>query len=131
MSSNKSFSSETSERYARAIFELALENSELDNVENSLKELLNIYNSSLDLESFIKNNKTNIKVYANYTVQTYNLLHMLDAIDFFLERNFIPVLHPVTHPQYLNIKNIPDALKEDVVSKIYKKIDFLKFLKFI
>ena len=55
MSSNKSFSSETSERYARAIFELALENSELDNVENSLKELLNIYNSSLDLESFIKN----------------------------------------------------------------------------
>ena len=55
MSANKSFSSETSERYARAIFELALENSELDNVENSLKELLNIYNSSLDLESFIKN----------------------------------------------------------------------------
>ena len=86
-----------------------------------------VINKKIDmLESFIKNNKTNIKVYANYTVQTYNLLHMLDAIDFFLERNFIPVLHPVTHPQYLNIKNIPDALKENVVSKIYKKIDFLK-----
>ena len=55
MSSNKSFSTETSNRYARALFELSSENSELDLVEKNLKELLNIYNSNTELENFIKN----------------------------------------------------------------------------
>tara|TARA_B110000483_G_scaffold215642_1_gene266489 strand:+ start:986 stop:2245 length:1260 start_codon:yes stop_codon:yes gene_type:complete len=77
------------------------------------------------LEEFIKHNK-NINVYANFTVQIYNLIHMLDAIDFFLDRNFTPVLHPVTNPQYLNIKNIPEALKVKVVSMINDKVEFLK-----
>ena len=39
MSSNKSFSTETSERYALALFELAKENSELELMEKNLKEL--------------------------------------------------------------------------------------------
>ena len=55
MSSNKSFSSETSERYARALYELAKENSELETIEKSTKELLEIYNSSEDLRNFINN----------------------------------------------------------------------------
>ena len=78
------------------------------------------------LDQYIRNNKTNINVYANYTVQTYNLIHMLDAIDFFLDRNFIPVLHPVTNPHYLNIKNIPEELKEKAILKINDKIKYLK-----
>ena len=55
MSSNKSFSSETANRYALALYELAKENSELDTVEKNVKELLAIYNTSIDLKNFIKN----------------------------------------------------------------------------
>ena len=55
MGTNKSFSTETSERYSRALFEVAEENSELDKIENSLSEFLNLYNSSQELISFIKN----------------------------------------------------------------------------
>ena len=55
MSISKSFSTETSERYARALFEVAKESSELDKIENNLKSFLEIYNSSPDLISFIKN----------------------------------------------------------------------------
>ena len=55
MSSNKSFSSETAERYARALFELSEETSETDKVEKSLNELLNIYIVNKEFENFIKN----------------------------------------------------------------------------
>tara|TARA_B100000700_G_C14994633_1_gene833139 strand:- start:902 stop:1459 length:558 start_codon:yes stop_codon:yes gene_type:complete len=55
MSSNKSFSTETSDRYARALLELAQENDELNNVEKSILQLLEIYNSSKEFENFVKN----------------------------------------------------------------------------
>ena len=55
MSSNKSFSNETSDRYARAIFELAKENNELEKVEKNIQDLLQIYNSNEGFEDFIKN----------------------------------------------------------------------------
>jgi len=55
MSSNKSFSTETADRYARAIFELAQENSELDSVEKNFKDLLLVYNSNKELENFVRN----------------------------------------------------------------------------
>ena len=41
MSSNLAFSSSTSERYARALYELVLEKSELDRAENEIKNLQN------------------------------------------------------------------------------------------
>ena len=55
MSTNKSFSIETSERYARALFEVTQENSELESIEKSLNDFLNIYNSSPELINFFKN----------------------------------------------------------------------------
>ena len=55
MSSNKSFSSETANRYALALHELAKENSKLEVVEKDIKELLAIYNTSEDFKNFIKN----------------------------------------------------------------------------
>jgi len=55
MSTNKSFSTETSKRYARALFEVANESSELVKTENSLIEFLNIYDSSFELVNFLKN----------------------------------------------------------------------------
>ena len=54
MSTSKSFSNETSERYARALFELANENSEIDKIENNLNNFLSIYNSSEEFKNFIK-----------------------------------------------------------------------------
>ena len=37
MSTNKSFSSETSERYSRALFEVAKETSDLEKIEKDIK----------------------------------------------------------------------------------------------
>ena len=54
MSTSKSFSNEASERYARALFELASENSEVDKIENNLNDFLNVYNSSVEFKNFIK-----------------------------------------------------------------------------
>ena len=55
MSSNKSFSSETANRYALALYELAKENSELEIIEKNINDFLAIYNTSEDLKNFIKN----------------------------------------------------------------------------
>jgi len=55
VSSNKSFSTETSERYALALFELASENSEIEIIEKNIKDLLSIYDTNKDLENLIKN----------------------------------------------------------------------------
>lgn len=55
MNSNKSFSSETSERYAKAMLEIAQENKELTSVEKGISELSEIYNSNSEFKNFIKN----------------------------------------------------------------------------
>jgi len=55
VSSNKSFSSETANRYALALYELAKENSELEIIEKNINEFLAVYNTSEDLKNFIKN----------------------------------------------------------------------------
>ena len=55
MSTSKLFSTETTERYARALFEVSKESSEIDQIELSLKNFLDVYNSSPELISFIKN----------------------------------------------------------------------------
>ena len=55
MSSKKSFSSETANRYSLALYELAVENSELSVVENDINQLLAIYDSNEELKNFIKN----------------------------------------------------------------------------
>lgn len=54
MSSNKSFSAETANRYALALYEIAVENSELETVEKNIKELLAAYDTSKELKNFIK-----------------------------------------------------------------------------
>ena len=62
MSSNKNFSSETSERYSRAIFELSNEKNEFEKVEKNIKDLLNIYNFNNDLDNFVKNPTLSIDI---------------------------------------------------------------------
>ena len=54
MSSNKSFSSETTNRYALALYELAIEKSGLEAIVKDINELLVVYNTSEDFKNFIK-----------------------------------------------------------------------------
>ena len=70
MSTNKTFSTETSERYSRALFEVAKENNELDKVENNVKIFRTILNSSPEIQNFIKNPTNSI----NTQIAAVNLL---------------------------------------------------------
>ena len=42
MSTNKSFSAETSERYSRALFEVSIESGELEKTEQDIKNFQNL-----------------------------------------------------------------------------------------
>ena len=55
MSTNKSFSIETSERYARALFEISKEADELGKIEVDIKNFQSLHDGSLDLKNFIEN----------------------------------------------------------------------------
>jgi len=55
MSTNKSFSTETSERYARALFEVASETKELDKIEDDVKNFMTLFNDSFEIKNFIQN----------------------------------------------------------------------------
>ena len=55
MSTNKSFSTETSERYSRALFEVSKEANELDKAEKDITNFQLLLNSSLDVKNFIQN----------------------------------------------------------------------------
>ena len=54
MSTNKSFSTETSERYSRALFEVSKESNELDKVESDIKNFQSLIKSSLEIKNFLK-----------------------------------------------------------------------------
>jgi len=55
VSSKKSFSSETANRYALALYELAEDNSELSSVEKDVNEFIKLYSINTELENFINN----------------------------------------------------------------------------
>ena len=55
MSSNKSFSTETSERYSRALFEVAKETNELDKIEIDIKNFQSLIKNNTELHYFIHN----------------------------------------------------------------------------
>ncbi len=55
MSTNKSFSVETSERYSRALFEVAKEADDLEKIEKDIKSFQFLYNNSLEVKNFIHN----------------------------------------------------------------------------
>ena len=60
MSTNKSFSTETSERYSRALFEVSKESNELDKVESDIKNFETLINSNSEIKNFIKDPTKNI-----------------------------------------------------------------------
>ena len=87
MSTNKSFSTETSERYSRALFEVANEANDLEKVEGDVRKFQTILNSSLEIKNFIHN--------PTYSKDTQNNVIKLltDKLDFSINfKNFIFLL---------------------------------------
>ena len=56
MSTNKSFSTETSERYSRALFEVSKDANELEKVEADVNKFQLLLTSSYEIKNFIKAN---------------------------------------------------------------------------
>ena len=65
MSKNKSFSAETSDRYAAALYELSEENSELEIIEGNTSKMLSLYHASKELKNFITNPTYSIEIQIN------------------------------------------------------------------
>ena len=55
MSSNKSFSTETSERYARALYEVGKETSALEKIEADVKNFQSLFESNSEIKNFFLN----------------------------------------------------------------------------
>ena len=55
MNTNKSFSTETSERYSRALFEVAKDSKELDKIEMDVQNIQLLFSTSSDIKNFIQN----------------------------------------------------------------------------
>ena len=73
MSTKKSFSTETSERYSRALFEVASESNELDKIEKDIKNFQTIFNSTSEIKNFLQN-------------PTQNIQNQIDAINLLAEK---------------------------------------------
>ena len=62
MSINKSFSTETSERYSRALFEVVKEANDLDKTENDIKNFQLLLTNKSEIKNFIKDPTKNINI---------------------------------------------------------------------
>jgi len=62
MSTNKSFSTETSERYSRALFEISKDANELKKIETDVKSFQSLNDGSLELKNFIQNPTHTIEI---------------------------------------------------------------------
>tara|TARA_Y100001936_G_C15640804_1_gene441337 strand:- start:52 stop:609 length:558 start_codon:yes stop_codon:yes gene_type:complete len=65
MSTNKSFSTEASERYSRALFEVAKEEKDLDKIESDIKNFQLLLTKSEEIESFFHNPTINLDTQNN------------------------------------------------------------------
>ncbi len=70
MSTNKSFSTETSERYARALFEVVNDSNELEKSEKDIKRFRSLYKTSEEVKNFLKNPTQSI----NQQIKVLNLI---------------------------------------------------------
>ena len=84
MSTNKSFSTETSERYSRALFEVVKEANELEKTENDIKNFMSLFKNNLEIKNFIldptqsKDNQNNvIKLLAKKLNFSKNLMNFM------------------------------------------------------
>ena len=85
MSGVKTFSSETSERYALALFELANENSEIDDIEKNVSLLLEICNKNLDFINFLKNPTNQLEVQSKVFSEISKIMKLKKTLSNFLQ----------------------------------------------
>ncbi len=76
MSGTKTFSNETAERYALALFEVSNESSDLDAIEQKAKQLLKIYNENPEFKNFIKNPTNHIEIQKKVFKEITNILNL-------------------------------------------------------
>ena len=62
MSTNKSFSIETSDRYSRALFEVCKESEELEKIEKDMINFRSLHDNSSELKNFIENPTHTVEV---------------------------------------------------------------------
>ena len=85
MSGVKTFSNETSERYALALFELADENSEVENIEKKIISLLEICQKNPEFHFFLKNPTYQIDLQKKIITEISDLMHFSKTLKNFLQ----------------------------------------------
>ena len=98
MSNTKSFSSESSDRYALALYEIGKENNDLEKLSKDLALVKSLYDTNIDFVSFVKN-PTYLKNQQNEIV---NSLSDLMKFDLNL-KNFLLLLVKKSRLFYLRI----------------------------
>ena len=102
MNSNKSFSTETSERYARALYEVSKESSDLEKIEVDVKNFQSLFENNPEIKNFIQN--------PAYVIEIQNkVLNILsEKLDFTKNlKNFFLLL--IKKRRMFFIKKIADA----------------------
>ena len=115
MSNTKSFSSETSDRYALALYEIGKENNDLEKLSKNLTLVKSLYDTNTDFVSFVKN-PTYLKNQQNEIV---NRLSDLMKFDLTL-KNFLLLLIKKSRLFYL--RKIIDSFFK-LLSKDKNEID--------
>ena len=85
MSGIKTFSNETSERYASALFELASENSEIEDVEKNIILLLKTLNNNVDFKNFLKNPTNKLEIQSKVFSEISNVMGLKKTLSNFLQ----------------------------------------------
>ena len=85
MSGIKTFSNETSERYASALFELASENSEIEDVEKNIILLLKTLNNNVDFKNFLKNPTNKLEIQSKVFSEISKVMGLKKTLSNFLQ----------------------------------------------
>ena len=85
MSGIKTFSNETSERYALALFELANEKSELEDIEKNIKSIKEICKSNPAFISFLKNPTNQTELQSQVFAEISKIMKLNDNFSNFLQ----------------------------------------------
>ena len=115
MSSNKSFSLETSERYARALYELTFDSNELKIVEKKVEEFLELYEKNNEFKNFFKDPTQSQSVQLNIMESISALLGLPKIL-----KNFLSIL--VTKRRIFFISKIFKSF----LSIVFKKSGLIK-----
>ncbi len=85
MSGVKTFSNETTERYALALFELASEKSEIEDIEKNTLSLLEVCKKNFDFANFLKNPTNQIEIQKNVFKEISKVMNFNKTLDNFIQ----------------------------------------------